>query len=86
MASWRIEWKPSAIKEVRRLPKETAARIIEAVTALGNDPFPPGCRKLAGEHSAWRIREGTYRIVYTVAAEVLLIHVIRVAHRKDVYR
>lgn len=85
MGTYRIEWKRSATKELRSLPTHMVTRIVEAVTQLSQNPFPPGVRKLAAAEHTYRIREGDYRVVYTVAASVLMIEVIRVAHRKDVY-
>ncbi len=58
MASYRIEWKPSALKDLRRLPKETIRRVIDAVQELENDPYPSGARKLAGTEDAYRVRVG----------------------------
>jgi mRNA interferase RelE/StbE len=86
MASYRIEWKPSALKELRKLPNDAIGRIVVAIEALKNNPFPHGSRKLAGGRSSYRIREGDYRVVYTVAAELLVIEIIRVGHRKNVYK
>jgi mRNA interferase RelE/StbE len=86
MASYEINWKRSAAKDLRKLPKETIPRIVDAVTALADNPFPPGVRKLVGAESTYRIREGVYRIIYTVMTEVLMVEVLRVGHRKDVYR
>ncbi|MFN8473807.1 MAG: type II toxin-antitoxin system RelE/ParE family toxin [Anaerolineae bacterium] len=85
MASYRIQWRRSAEKDLRRLPREAVPRILEAVEALSNNPYPPGVRKLVGSEHAYRIREGVYRIVYDVQEEALVIEVIRVRHRKDVY-
>ena len=60
-------------------------RIVDAVTQLSVNPFPPGVRKLSGSQHSYRIREGDYRVVYTVTALTLVIEVIRVGHRKEVY-
>lgn len=86
MASYRIEWKSSALKELRKLPSDAIGRIVIAVKALEENPFPHGSRKLVGGRSSYRIREGDYRVIYTIAAEVLLIEIIKVGHRKDVYK
>jgi mRNA interferase RelE/StbE len=86
MNRFTIEWKRSAVKELRRLPKEAVARILEAVGGLRADPFPPGARKLAGAEHTYRIREGNYRVIYSVVAAQLVVEVIRVGDRKDVYR
>lgn len=53
--------------------------------ALENDPRPSGCKKLKGEDNMWRIRSGIYRIIYTIEDNVLLVQVVRVAHRKESY-
>jgi mRNA interferase RelE/StbE len=67
------------------LPKLVVARVLEAVEHLANDPYPSGVRKLAGSEHSYRIRLGDYRIVYYVVSLTLVIEVIRVGHRKNVY-
>lgn len=86
MASYRIEWKPSALKELRKLPNETIGRIIVAVEALKENPFPHDSRKLAGGRSSYRIREGDYRVVYTMIVKLLVIEIVKIGHRRDVYK
>lgn len=81
-----IEWKRSAVKELKRLPKDVVARLLKAVEGLRADPFPDGVHKLAGAEHTYRIREGSYRVIYSVTASRLVIEVVRVGHRKDVYR
>jgi mRNA interferase RelE/StbE len=76
----------NAEKELRRLPSKVHDRIIEAIAALGTVPRPPGCRKLAGSKSDWRIRVGDYRVVYEIADSVRIIRVHRVRHRNEAYR
>ena len=84
MDTYRIEWKRSATKELRSLPTHMVKRIVDAVTQLSVNPFPSGVRKLSGSQHSYRIREGDYRVVYTVTALTLVIEVIRVGHRKEV--
>ena len=84
--AFRIEWKKSTRKDLRKLPAGVVDRIVEAVEGLAENPFPHGTEKLAGSEHAYRIRLGDYRIVYEVVAESKLIEVQRVRHRKDVYR
>ena len=86
MASYQIEWKRSALKELKKTPKETVIRIVQAIELLAFDPFPTGTRKLSGAESSYRIRVGDYRVIYSVHEEQLLIEIVRVGHRKDVYR
>ena len=86
MDFYQIEWKHSAQKELRKLPAEMIQKIMEAVDALSENPFPPGCRKLVGSDQTWRIRIGNYRVIYNVVSATLTIEIVRVAHRKDAYR
>lgn len=83
---YEIQWKPSAEKDLRRLPREAVMRIRSAVERLRTNPFPVGARKLIGAEEQYRLREGSYRIIYTVDAGRLFIEIIRVGHRRDVYR
>jgi mRNA interferase RelE/StbE len=85
MGSYRIEWKRSAAKELKSLPTDIVLRIVTAVEQLAAQPFPPGVKKLVGSENTYRIREGSYRVIFTVIASSLVIEVIRVGHRKDVY-
>lgn len=85
MDLYKVEWKRSAVKELKALPKDAVARILRAVEQIPADPYPAGVRKLVGSEHTYRIREGDYRIIYTVTSSVLVIEVIRVGHRKDVY-
>ena len=85
MESYKVEWKPSAVKELRKLPKDVIAKILKAVEQLPENPYPLGVRKLVGSEHTYRLREGSYRIIYTVLSSSLIIEIIRVGHRKDVY-
>ena len=84
--AFRIEWKKSTRKDLRKLPANVTGRIIEAVDGLAENPFPHGVEKLSGSEHAYRIRLGDYRIVYEVVTESKLVEIQRVRHRKDVYR
>lgn len=75
-----------AAKELSDLPKTAWKRISEQIDALAEEPRPDGCKKLKGEESTYRVREGDYRIVYEVSDKEITVLIIRVAHRKDVYR
>ncbi|MBM3859441.1 MAG: type II toxin-antitoxin system RelE/ParE family toxin [Verrucomicrobia bacterium] len=86
MASFRVEWKKSTKKDLRKLPASVAARVVDEVESLGWNPFPQGVEKLTGSENAYRIRLGDYRVVYNVFREWKLVEVQRVRHRKDVYR
>ena len=80
-----IRLEPSAKKELRALARGLQKRILKAARKLRNNPRPPGCKKLKGL-DAYRIRAGDYRIVYEIHDDVLIVLVIRVAHRREVYR
>ncbi len=86
MASYKLLWKRSAEKELRALPRDVIAKVILAAESLTENPLPNGGRKLVGTDSIYRVRTGDYRLVYRVEGELLIIEVIRVGHRKDVYR
>jgi mRNA interferase RelE/StbE len=87
VASYRVLIKPSAAKEIEAVDqKKDRQRIVAGIRSLGDDPRPPGCEKLAGEDDRYRIRVGRYRVIYSVGNGELLVVVVRVGHRKDVYR
>ncbi len=86
MTSYQIEWKNSARKELKKLPPDIIRKIIYAVESLAENPQPPNCRKLVGSEQTWRIRVGDYRIIYNIFSSILIIEIVRVAHRKDAYR
>ena len=81
-----IEFRPSALKSLRRLPRNHLIRIRTAIDALAVNPRPTGARKLAGSEDFHRIRVGDYRIIYALSHARLVVCVVRVTHRKDVYR
>ena len=86
MADYKVEWKRSAVKELEKLPRQAITRVVEAVRYLASNPFPAGIRKLTGSDQTYRIRVGVYRILYIVNVDQLIIEIIRVKHRKDVYK
>lgn len=86
MATYRIQWKPSAVKELRKLDRQVIPRIVKAVESLSSNPFPSGVRKLYSSEHSYHIRVGDYRIIYSVSESNLVIEIIRVRHRKDIYR
>lgn len=85
MASYRVEVKPSARKELERLSNQVIARITRRLEALASNARPPGCKKLKGGDQEWRVRVGDYRVVYTVDDQNLLVEVTRIRHRSEVY-
>jgi mRNA interferase RelE/StbE len=85
VAKYNILIKPSAVKEIENIPQKDRLRIIQKIQGLANNPRPQGCEKLTGENR-YRIRKGVYRIVYSVADRELHIIVVKVGHRRDVYK
>jgi mRNA interferase RelE/StbE len=80
-----VEIKRSAASEIEALPLRERRQIVERIGRLVDDPRPRGCEKLAGGER-YRVRQGDYRIVYTIEDALLTIWVVRVGHRRDVYR
>jgi len=86
VSRYRLSIKASAAKEIERLPTKKLRRAIVArIRTLAEDPRPPGCVKLSGADK-YRIRHGTYRILYRIEDDRLIVVVVRVAHRKMAYR
>ena len=86
MAKYRILIKPSAVKEIEAIStKKDRQRLVDRISKLADNPRPPGCEKLSGQDK-YRIRQGRYRIVYSIEDQDLIINVVKVGHRKDVYR
>jgi mRNA interferase RelE/StbE len=80
------EFAASAAREFRALDRQTQRRISAKVSELGEDPFPVGVRKFQGEEDHWRIRVGNYRVIYRVEKRQVVIVVVRIGHRREVYR
>ncbi|MGF1542535.1 MAG: type II toxin-antitoxin system RelE/ParE family toxin [Pleurocapsa sp.] len=86
MALYKIEWKQSAKKELKKLDKQIVPKILQAVENLADNPYSSGSKKLIGSDSIYRIRVGNYRIIYNIKSFVLTIEIIKVGHRREVYR
>ena len=84
--AYQIKIKRSATKEIAGLAKRDQRRVVAAIEALASDPRPAGVRKLTDSDDSYRLRVGDYRVVYKIADNVLVVFVIRVGHRKEVYR
>lgn len=85
MASFKVSVKQSVAKDLRRIPKKEVARILERIEALAVEPRPPEAEKLSGQQK-YRLRQGVYRIIYEIKDEELVVVVIKVGHRRDVYK
>jgi mRNA interferase RelE/StbE len=81
-----VEFKPSAARALRRLARDVQSRIAEKIDSLARNPFPRGVSKLQGEENTYRVRVGDYRIIYEVQSRVLLVLVLKIGHRREIYR
>ena len=86
MGSYRVELTHTAEKQLRRLGAKHRPRVVESIAALAEHPRPRGARKLSGYDQVFRVRVGTYRIVYEVFDDRVVIIVLKIGHRKDIYR
>lgn len=86
MAKYKLEISRSAEKQLKKLPKDDQTRVAEAILELGDDPYPRGARKLSGYDDVFRVRVGHYRILYSVLEMEVIIIILKIGHRKDVYR
>ena len=86
MSRYAVEIARRAVKSISRLPRKEQQRVRAAIELLAEEPRPLGCVALTGENSVYRVRIGDLRILYEVFDARLVIQVIRVGHRRDVYR
>jgi len=85
MAAYSLFFKESVQKDFDGIPKRDLRKILSRIKSLAADPRPPGCEKLTG-HDRYRLRQGGYRIVYAIQDEERAVTVVKVGHRKDIYR
>jgi mRNA interferase RelE/StbE len=83
--TYRIEIAPRAARQLRRLDARARKRVQAAIELLADNPRPPSTKKLVGGNGEWRIRTGDYRVVYEIHDNVLLVLVVAVGHRRDIY-
>lgn len=86
MTSYRVEVSATAERQLRKLPRGDQIRIVRTMQALSIDPRPPGCRTLSGCDDVYRVRVGRYRVLYEIEGRRLVVIVLKVGDRKDVYR
>jgi len=85
MAKYRLIFKQSVAKDLRDIPNKDVARVLRRTRALSDDPRAPGCEKLSGQER-YRVRQGVFRIIYEIVDDVLVVVVVKVGHRSEVYR
>ena len=86
MGPYEVEISRTAEKQLRKLSRDDQGRVARRMLLLAEDPFPRGARKLTGYDDVYRVRVGRYRILYSVSRGRLVIVILKVGHRKDVYR
>jgi len=85
MARYKLLFKKSVARDLRGIRKKDVQRILKRIKALADDPHPDGCEKLTDQEH-YRVRQGSYRVVYEVKDDVLVIISVRIVHRREVYR
>jgi mRNA interferase RelE/StbE len=85
MASYKIVFKQSVAKDLRQIPKKDVQRILRRINKLADEPLPAGVEKLSGDEK-FRIRQGSYRILYAIDDDVITVTIVKVGHRRNVYR
>jgi mRNA interferase RelE/StbE len=85
MGRYKLVFKKSVAKDLRALPSKDIGRILKCFEKLEKNPRPPGCEKLSGQ-ARYRVRLGAYRIIYEISDDALMVCVVKVGHRRDVYR
>jgi len=83
--TYRVDFTTAAARQIKKLPRPARDKVLDAVTALADEPRPHGSRKLAGEEIAWRVRVGDYRIIYEIVDNQLTVTILRAAHRREAY-
>jgi mRNA interferase RelE/StbE len=82
---YEVRFDPVAAKALSKLDRPIRLRVAGVIETLAQDPRPPAAAQLRGDTSLWRIRAGDYRIVYVIQDRVLLVLVVKIGHRRDVY-
>ena len=85
MGEYKIYFRASVEKDLRKIPKKDAQIILQIIELLANEPRPTGCEKLTDQEK-YRIRQGQFRILYSIQDDELTVRIVRIGHRKDVYR
>jgi mRNA interferase RelE/StbE len=83
---YKIVFRKSAEKQLLKLPKPVGLKIIELIKSLPENPIPVSAQKMSGFDNIYRIRSGVYRVVYSIDKEVLVIEIIKIGHRQNIYK
>lgn len=85
MARYELRFKPSVAKDLRAIPQADVRRILARIDGLRDDPRPPGSEKLSAQER-YRLRQGNYRILYAIADVEVVIEIVKIGHRREIYR
>jgi mRNA interferase RelE/StbE len=85
MAKYNIVFRKSVAKDLKAIPKKDQVRILQRIAQLAEDPRPPACKRLSGQQR-YRIRQGIYRVLYEIEDDQLIVTVVKVGNRRDVYK
>jgi mRNA interferase RelE/StbE len=85
VASYRLLVKPSAARELEAVPRRDRVRLVTRIQHLAADPRPPGCEKLSGQEN-YRVRQGHYRVLYSIDDAEASVVIVKIGHRREVYR
>ncbi|MCB9091308.1 MAG: type II toxin-antitoxin system RelE/ParE family toxin [Halobacteriovoraceae bacterium] len=86
MVNYKLKISSSVEKSLKKIPKKDLKKVVELIQTLAIQPYPIGCRKLSGEEYVYRVRQGNYRVIYEVQDKQLIVLVLKIGHRKDIYR
>jgi mRNA interferase RelE/StbE len=86
MTKYRIEVSTTAEQQLKKIRREDKVRILRSISLLANEPRPGGCRKMSGYNDIYRIRVGNYRVIYQIDAKRIIVVILKIGHRREVYR
>lgn len=86
MDSYQIKWTNTAKKELKKIDKKVISRLIDAIDELAKNPYPQGVKKIVNSENNYRIRVGEYRIIYQVTSNTLIIYIVKIGIRQNIYK
>jgi len=86
MTQYKIEISATAERQLKKIPREDQVRILRYISLLADDPRPGGCRKMSGYDDIYRIRAGKYRVVYEIDGKRIVVIILKIGHRREIYR
>jgi mRNA interferase RelE/StbE len=86
MEKYKLVFRKSVARDLRRIPNRDLKRILSTIDSLAAEPRPAGCEKLSGQERRFRVRQGDYRVIYEIKDDEVVVVVVKVGHRRDIYR